>query len=96
MNLCLEYGEAPELPKLLAKGTDLLTCGAPCMIVLHSPDDCLNPVLDAAVGMAQLELLLVHKGLGTCWAAISVRSATGSRKFAAIWACRRGTMCGAR
>ena len=67
MDLCREYGEAPELPKLLAKGTDLLTCGAPCMIVLHSPDDCLNPVLDTAVGMAQLELLLVHKGLGTCW-----------------------------
>ena len=42
MALCREYGEAPELPKLLAKGTDLLTCGAPCMIVVHSPDDCLN------------------------------------------------------
>ena len=67
MALCSQYGEAPELPKLLAKGTDLLTCGAPCMIVAWSPDDCLNPVLDPAVGMAQLELLLVHKGLGTCW-----------------------------
>ena len=67
MDLCREFGEAPELPKLLDKGTDLLTCGAPCMVVLWSPDDCLNPVLDAAVGMAQLELLLVHQGLGTCW-----------------------------
>ena len=67
MALCREYVESPELPKLLAKGTDLLTCGAPCMIVVHSPDDCLNPVLDPAVGLAQLELLLVHQGLGTCW-----------------------------
>ncbi len=67
LSLCEEFGEAPELPKLMARGTDLLTCGAPCMIVVWSPDDCLNPVLDAAVVMAELELLLVEKGLGTCW-----------------------------
>lgn len=65
--LCEEFGEAPELPKLMAYGTDLITCGAPCMIVLWSPDDCLNPVLDGAVAMAQLELLLVNEGMGTCW-----------------------------
>lgn len=65
--LCEAFGEAPELPKLMKYGTDLLTCGAPCMIVAWSPDDCLNPVLDAAVVMAQLELLLVNEGLGTCW-----------------------------
>jgi nitroreductase/NAD-dependent dihydropyrimidine dehydrogenase PreA subunit len=65
--LCAEYGEAPELVKLQALGTDLLTCGAPVMIVLHSPEDCLNPVLDPAVAMAQLELLLADQGLGTCW-----------------------------
>lgn len=67
MALCEEFGEAPELPKLLKYGTDLLTCGAPIMVVLWSPDDCLNPVLDAAVAMAQLELILVSEGLGTCW-----------------------------
>lgn len=67
LSLCREYGEASELPKLFDKGTDLLTCGAPIMVVLWSPDDCLNPVLDAAVAMAELELLLVNEGLGTCW-----------------------------
>ena len=65
--LCEEAGEAPELGKLLSKGTDLLTCNAPVMIVAWSPDDCLNPVLDPAVAMAQLELTLVQEGLGTCW-----------------------------
>ena len=65
--LCEESGEAPELPLLMSKGTDLLTCGAPCMVVAWSPDDCLNPVLDAAVAMSQLELILVNQGLGTCW-----------------------------
>ena len=65
--LCREFGEAPELGKLLDKGTDLLTCNAPVMIVAWSPEDCLNPVLDPAVAMAQLELCLVQAGLGTCW-----------------------------
>lgn len=65
--LCEEFNVDPELPKLMKLGTDLLTCGAPCMIVVWSPDDCLNPVLDPAVSMAQLELLLVNQGLGTCW-----------------------------
>lgn len=67
LGLCEAFGEAPELPKLMRHGTDLLTCGAPCMIVAWSPDDCLNPVLDPAVAMTQLELLLVQEGLGTCW-----------------------------
>ncbi len=67
LHFCREFGEAPELPKLFEKGMDLLTCGAPCMIVAWSPEDALNPVLDPAVAMAQLELLLVEQGLGTCW-----------------------------
>ena len=67
LRLCAETGEAPELNKLDARGTDLLTCGAPCMIVAWSPEVCLNPVLDPAVAMAELELLLVRQGLSTCW-----------------------------
>ena len=67
LQLCAEFGEAPELVKLQKHGTDLLTCGAPCMIVAWSPEDCLNPVLDPAVAMAELELRLVQAGLGTCW-----------------------------
>ncbi len=67
LRLCEEFGEAPELPKLQRLGTDLLTCGAPCMIVAWTPEECLNPILDPAVAMTQLELLLVSKGLSTCW-----------------------------
>lgn len=67
LGLCERFGEAPELPKLQAKGTDLLTCGAPCMIVAWSPEDALNPVLDPTVSMAELELVLVQAGLSTCW-----------------------------
>jgi ferredoxin len=67
IDLCNSSGEAPELPKLLAKGTNLITCGAPCVILGWSPEDCLNPVVDTAVATTTLELLLQSKGLATCW-----------------------------
>ena len=64
---CEEAGEAPELVKFAARGLDLLTCGAPVVIIAWSPDDCLNPCVDAAIAMETAELLLVSRGLGTCW-----------------------------
>ena len=67
LDFCAAAGEAPELLKLDAAGVDLLTCGAPCLIVGWSPLDCLNPCLDTAVAMTTLELLLVSRGLSTCW-----------------------------
>jgi ferredoxin len=64
---CDEHGEAPELRKLYDRGTNLLTCGAPCVLLGWSPDDCLNPVVDTAVAMTTVELLLQTKGVATCW-----------------------------
>lgn len=64
---CEETGEAPELVRFAQKGLDLLTCGAPVILIGWSPDDCLNPWLDAAIAMETAELLLVSRGLGTCW-----------------------------
>ena len=64
---CGETGEAPELVRFAAKGLDLLTCGAPVIILGWSPDDCLNPCVDTAIAMETAELLLVSRGLGTCW-----------------------------
>ena len=64
---CRETGEAPELLRFAEKGLDLLTCGAPVVIVAWSPDDCLNPVVDPAIALETAELLLVSRGLGTCW-----------------------------
>ena len=67
LDICETTGEAPELPKLYGKGTNLLTCGAPCVIIGWSPEDCLNPVVDTAVAMTTLELLLQSRGISTCW-----------------------------
>ena len=64
---CRETGEAPELLRFSEKGLDLLTCGAPVLIIAWSPDDCLNPVVDPAIALETAELLLCSRGLGTCW-----------------------------
>ena len=64
---CEQTGESPELLRFAAKGLDLLTCGAPVIVMGWSPDDCLNPCVDAAIAMETAELLLVSRGLGTCW-----------------------------
>lgn len=73
---CRETGEAPELARFADKGLDLLTCGAPVLIIGWSPDDCLNPCVDAAVAMETVDLLLVSRGLGTCWGGY-IRQLTG-------------------
>lgn len=67
LEFCRASGEAPELPKLFSKGVDLLTCGAPCVILGWSPIDALNPTKDPAAALATAELLLHHRGVATCW-----------------------------
>lgn len=67
LRYCEESGYAPELTKFAAKGLDLLTCGAPVFIFGWSPDDALNPCVDTVIAMETAELLLVSRGLGTCW-----------------------------
>ena len=64
---CRETGNCPELIRFAEKGLDLLTCGAPVIVIAWSPDDCLNPYVDAAIAMETAELLLVSRGVGTCW-----------------------------
>lgn len=73
---CRDTGEAPELARFADKGLDLLTCGAPVLIIGWSPDDCLNPCVDTVVAMETVDLLLVSKGLGTCWGGY-IRQLTG-------------------
>ncbi len=60
-------GIYPELPKNAERGIDLITCGAPCIIVGHSHPKTLNPMLDTAIAAATAELVLAKNGIGTCW-----------------------------
>ena len=71
MHLALDWAESsgiyPELPRNAARGIDLITCGAPCVIIGHSDPKTLNPMADTVIAMATAELLLVNSGLSTCW-----------------------------
>jgi ferredoxin len=60
-------GIYPELPKNAQRGIDLLTCGAPCILIGHSHPKTLNPMLDTAVAMTTAELVLANSGISTCW-----------------------------
>ena len=67
LQYCRDSGYAPELPRLMEKGRDLLTCGASALIVGWEPGGALNPGTDTAIALATAELLLSSRGLGTCW-----------------------------
>lgn len=49
------------------RGMNPVTCGAPCLIIIHAPEEGHNPQTDAAIAAALAEQLLVDSGLGTCW-----------------------------
>ena len=67
LDWCRQTGIYPELLRNDARGLDLVTCGAPCVILGHSHPKTLNPVVDTAIAMETVELLLVEQGLSTCW-----------------------------
>ena len=71
LRLALDWAEAtgiyPELPKNAQRGIDLVTCGAPCVIIGHSDPKTLNPMADTVIAMATAELILADAGLSTCW-----------------------------
>ena len=48
-------------------GMNPITCGAPCLILIHCPEESQNPQTDCAIAMTLAEQLLVDSGLGTCW-----------------------------
>lgn len=76
-------GEAKELIKIKAAGTNLLTCDAPCVIIAWSPDDALNPVADPVLAMALVELQLNRAGLATCWGGYLKQIAQADRDLSA-------------
>ncbi len=83
LDFCARTGEARELIKIKAAGTNLLTCDAPCVIIAWSPDDALNPVADPVVALAQVELMLHRAGLSTCWGGYLKQVAQADRVLSA-------------
>lgn len=66
----LDWGEASgrrELNIQVARGINMMTCGAPCVIVGHISGTANNPEGDVVIAMTTAELLLNRAGLSACW-----------------------------
>ena len=75
------WGEAngrPELKKQRERGINMITCGAPCLIVGHIPMTANNPEGDVVIAMTTAELLLARAGLSTCWGGYLKRAIAGT------------------
>lgn len=55
------------LLKSESRGLNVVTCGAPCLVFVHCPDDCSSPHTDSVIAMELADQLLADAGLGTCW-----------------------------
>lgn len=71
LEIALEWARSQKdwrpLVWLHRHGMNPVTCGAPCLIFIHSPVDSHNPQTDCAIAMTLAEQLLVDSGIGTCW-----------------------------
>lgn len=68
----------PELRHLVwlnRRGVNPITCGAPCLVLVHCGDDCSNPTSDSIIAATLAEQLLNDAGLGTCWGGYFHRAA---------------------
>ncbi len=64
----LETRADPTLTILARQKRNLITCGAPCVLLCHSGQESPNHTIDAAIAMETVELLLAERGVSTCWA----------------------------
>lgn len=69
--LCLDWAagerEFRHLLYLQRRGNDPVTCGAPCVILVHTPQAAHYHDTDAVIAATLADQLLADSGLGTCW-----------------------------
>ena len=59
------------------RGGNPVTCGAPCLVLVHAPEGTSYPATDSVIAMTLAEQLLNEAGLGTCWGGYFHRSVQG-------------------
>lgn len=67
LNWARSIPELRVLVWLARRGVNPVTCGAPCLVLVHCPDGCANPHSDSVIAATLAEQLLADAGLGTCW-----------------------------
>jgi nitroreductase len=60
----------PELIRQWNEGTDLITHGAPCIIIAHTPRTSPAFYTDAVIALSYLDIVAPVFGIGTCWAGL--------------------------
>ena len=78
MAWCRENKKNRGMVRLVECGTNLITCGAPCLIFSWIPESAINHELDCAIAASTAELLLRERGLGTCWGGFLTRLTASS------------------
>lgn len=68
-----ETGVSPEIAELYERGQNVVMGNAKTLILAYARTDAINPPVDTALALHQVELLLQARGVGTCWAGYLTR-----------------------
>ena len=72
-------GERYSLPRFVEAwetGTDLISRGAPGLVIAHAPKDYTLAQTDSAIALTFLDLAAPSFGLGSCWAGFFMMAAS--------------------
>lgn len=77
MNHILEYvretGISAEILKLYERGNNVVVGNAKTLLLAYAKTDAINPSVDSALALYNVELMLQSQGIGTCWAGYLTR-----------------------
>lgn len=80
LDWCKDEPRFKVLTKLVTGFRDPVTCGAPCVLLVHNTETGTSPETDCVIAAATAELLLNAAGLGTCWGGYLRRAAAACPK----------------
>src|SRR5208283_658666 len=65
----------PRFIKAWETGTDLISRGAPALVIAHAPKDYSWGLTDSAIAVTFLDVAAPSFGLGSCWAGLIMMAA---------------------
>lgn len=68
-----ETGTSPEIAELYKLGRNVVMGNAKTLILAYSRTNAINPPVDTALALYNVELMLQAQGIGTCWAGYLTR-----------------------
>lgn len=68
-----ETGISPEIAELYQHGHNVVMGNAKTLILAYSRTNAINPPVDTALALYNVELMLQAQGIGTCWAGYLTR-----------------------